>query len=263
MYWLWKWLESYNNCICSTWKDKCLFNLLFWIPNLFCTFHDYGRGAFPPLPLLTARHCFLSFKILNNLRLPWKQSCPELFHCVEIFLSFRIFEQIVLALKNRVSPENFHCIKVFLFLRIFEQFALALKTECALNIFTVLNLLFPFKIFEQLTLTLINRVCPEFTVLKIYFLSFRIFSNLRLSWKTEFALKLFLHWNIFYLSGYLSNLRWLWNRVCPEIFNCIEIFSIFHDFWATCACPKNRVIPENFKPGGGRPRVVSHWRPSQ
>jgi len=30
--------------------------------------------------------------------------CPENFHCIEMcFLSFRIFEQLALALKNRVS----------------------------------------------------------------------------------------------------------------------------------------------------------------
>jgi len=43
MYWLWKRLESCNKCTFSTLKDKCLFNLLFWIPNSFSTFHDYGR----------------------------------------------------------------------------------------------------------------------------------------------------------------------------------------------------------------------------
>ena len=35
MIWLWKWLESQSNCIFSRWKDKGLFNLLFWIPNFF------------------------------------------------------------------------------------------------------------------------------------------------------------------------------------------------------------------------------------
>jgi len=45
MYWLWTWLESYNNCTFSIWKDKCLFNLLFLIPNSFTTFHNYGKGG--------------------------------------------------------------------------------------------------------------------------------------------------------------------------------------------------------------------------
>jgi len=37
-------------------KEHILFNLLFWIPNSFCTFHDYARGGIPSLPPLTARH---------------------------------------------------------------------------------------------------------------------------------------------------------------------------------------------------------------
>jgi len=49
------------------------------------------------------------------------------------FLSFRIFEQLALALKNMRCPDIFHCIEIFLSFRIFEQLALALKTEFALN----------------------------------------------------------------------------------------------------------------------------------
>jgi len=48
-------------------------------------------------------------------------------------LSFRIFEQLALALKNTSCPDIFHCIEIFLSFRIFEQLALALKTEFALN----------------------------------------------------------------------------------------------------------------------------------
>jgi len=49
------------------------------------------------------------------------------------FLSFRIFEQFALALKNTSCPDMFHCIAIFSSFRIFEQLALALKTEFALN----------------------------------------------------------------------------------------------------------------------------------
>jgi len=31
---------------------------------------------------------------------------------------------------------------------------------------------------------------------------------------------------------------------CPESFHCIYIFFIIQDFWATCACPENRICPE-------------------
>ena len=48
-----------------------------------------------------------------NLRLPWKQSFPWI-HCIEyIFLSFRIFQQLALALKNRVALKMFTALKYF------------------------------------------------------------------------------------------------------------------------------------------------------
>jgi len=51
------------------------------------------------------------------------------------FLSFRIFEQLALALKNRVALEFFTVLKYFLSFRIFEQLTHALKTEFALKFF--------------------------------------------------------------------------------------------------------------------------------
>ena len=72
---------------------------------------------------------------LNNLRLPWKQSVPWI-HCIEyIFLSFRIFEQLALALKIEFALKTFTVFKYFLSFRIFEQLALALNTEFALKFF--------------------------------------------------------------------------------------------------------------------------------
>jgi len=51
------------------------------------------------------------------------------------FLSFRSFEQLALALKNRVALEFFTVLKYILLFRIFEQLAVALKTEFALKFF--------------------------------------------------------------------------------------------------------------------------------
>ena len=33
------------------------------------------------------------------------------------------------------------------------------------------------------------------------------------------------------------------NRVCPEIFPCIEYTFYIQDFWATCACPEKQSVP--------------------
>jgi len=54
-------------------------------------------------------------------------SCPEMFHCIEIFSSSRIFEQLVLALNSLYS------IYIFYLSRFFEQLALALKAGFAVN----------------------------------------------------------------------------------------------------------------------------------
>jgi len=50
------------------------------------------------------------------------------------FLSFRIFEQLALGLKTTSCPEMFHCIEIFSSFSIFEQLALALKAGLTLNL---------------------------------------------------------------------------------------------------------------------------------
>jgi len=49
----------------------------------------------------------------------------------------------------------------FLSFRIFEQLSLSLKNGVALEFFTVLKYFLPFRIFEQLPLALKNRVAPK------------------------------------------------------------------------------------------------------
>jgi len=60
--------------------------------------------------------------------------CPEFTVLNIYFLSFRIIEQLVLALKNRFCPEFTVLDIYFLSVRIFEQLALALKAGFALNL---------------------------------------------------------------------------------------------------------------------------------
>ena len=115
MYWLWKWLKSYNNCTFSTWKDIFLFNLLFWIPNLFCTFHDYARGgtpflAFPDGPSLIFYHSdFWTTFLLYTTALPWNFSL-----CWNMFYLSGLLSNWWLALKNRVCPE-FTVLNIYIF----------------------------------------------------------------------------------------------------------------------------------------------------
>jgi len=58
--------------------------------------------------------------------------CPEFTVLNICFLSFRIFEQLALALKNRVVLKFINVLEYFLSFRSFEQLTLAVKTEFAL-----------------------------------------------------------------------------------------------------------------------------------
>jgi len=100
---------------------------------------------------------FLSFRIFNNLHLPWKtEFALKIFTALNIVFTFRIFEQLVLALKNRVCPE-FTVLNIYILpFIILNNLRLPWKTGFALKFFTVLKYFLSFRIFEQ------NRVCPEF-----------------------------------------------------------------------------------------------------
>jgi len=114
MYWLWKRIESYNNCTFSTWKDKCLFNFLFCIPNSFCTFHDHVGQALSPLPSPTAGHWFLSFRILNTLRLPWKTELPWTFSlCWNIFYLSGLLSNLRLPWKIECALKSLYWKYIF------------------------------------------------------------------------------------------------------------------------------------------------------
>ena len=132
MYWPWKWFELYNNCTFSTWKDKFVFNLLFWIPNSVCGFRYYGGRH--SLPCLSWRHVtdFLLFRILSNFHLPWKQSLSWNF---SLYWNIFIFQDFwaTCACPEKQSAWIHSIEYIHFFIQNFEQFALALKTEFALN----------------------------------------------------------------------------------------------------------------------------------
>jgi len=51
-----------------------------------------------------------------TLSLPWKtEFALKFFTILNIYFTFRIFEQLALALKNRVCPDIFHCIEYMFF----------------------------------------------------------------------------------------------------------------------------------------------------
>ena len=104
MYWLWKWLESYNNCTFSTWKDKFLFNLLFWILTRFAHFMIMLGEELPCLPWRPVTD-FLSFRFLNNFLSLKNRVALKLFTLMKYFYLSGLLSHLWIALKNRVCPE--------------------------------------------------------------------------------------------------------------------------------------------------------------
>jgi len=70
----------------------------------------------------------------------------KIFTALNIVFTFRIFEQLVHALKNRVCPE-FTVLNVFFILQNFEQPALALKNKICPEIFYCMEIFFIFMDF--------------------------------------------------------------------------------------------------------------------
>ena len=144
--------------------------------------------------------------------------CSEFIVLDVYFVSFKIFEQLALALQNTSCPDIFTVLKYFYHSGFLSNLRLPWKQglpwiHCIEYIFFIIqdfwaNCACPEKhelpwyfslywnifIIQDFWATWVcpeNRVCPEFTVLNIYFLTFRIFEQLALALKTEFALKFF------------------------------------------------------------------------
>ena len=93
------------------------------------------------------------------------------------------------------------------------------------------------------TLVQITRITPKwiYTVLKIFSL-LRIFEQIALALKNRVCPEIF-HCvqYISYHSGFFSNSALaLKNKVCPKIFHCIKYTFCIQDFLATCACAEKQ-----------------------
>ena len=185
--------EFWATCACP---EKRVCPEIFHCIEIFFIFQDFWATCACPEKQSAWIHCieyiyFLSFRILNNLRLPWKtEFALKLFTLLNILFTIRIFEQLALALKNRVCPEftvlNIH----FLSFRILNNLRLPWKTVCP-EIFHCIEIFLSFRIFEQAALSLKTEFDLKFFTALKYFLSFRIFQQVVLALKTEFALKFF------------------------------------------------------------------------
>jgi len=223
-----------------------------------------------PKWIYTVLKIFSQFTIFEQLALALKekQSCPENFYCSEytVLFTFRIFNNLRLPWKQSFPWKFSPCWIYFLLFRILSNLRLPWKTELPRNCSLYWTYFLSFRIFEQLALTLKNRGTSEFTVLNIYFYYSGFFSSMRLPWKTELPWNFSLYWIYFLHSVVSRNLRLPWKtelpcifslcwnifiiqdfwatRACPENFHCTEYTFYIQDFLTTCACPEKKCCPE-------------------
>jgi len=204
LYWVCFYIQDFRaTCACPE-KQSLLWEFsLYWI--YFFTTHDFWATWDCPekqsLPWIFSLYwnIFYHSGFLSNSRVPWKQSFPENFHGIEhtVYI-IKGFWATCTWPKEQSRPETFTVLNVyFLSFRIFEQLALALKTEFALHFHCI-------RFFFKENVRYPVLICRD-------------------------SISLILGTRI----GSLKPLKKTW---------CIEhIFFIIQDFWATCACPENRV----------------------
>ena len=159
-------------------------------------------------------------------RVPWNFSL-----WLHIFLSFRIFEQLALAL-TEFALKFFTVLNMFFIIQDLRNLRLPWKTECALKFFTGLNIFLHSVFLSNLRLPW-KKICPEIShCIEYIFFIIQDFEQLALTLK---------------------------NKVCPGIFHCIEIFCAILDFWATCACPENEFALKLCKPGRWPPSPTTRF----
>ena len=158
-----------------------------------------------------------------------------------MFLSFRIFEQLAIALKIEFALNSLYWIYIFYNSGFLSNMRLPWKHD----LHWIHSIEYIFLIIEDFWATC---TCSEkhelpwnVSLYWIYIFHHSGFlSNLRLPWKTRVALISFSELKYFYHSRFLSNLRLPWKiRVALKCSLYWNIF-IIQDLWATCACPESR-----------------------
>jgi len=118
-------------CACP--EKKTVAPKIFTIVNIVFTFRIFNSFRLPwkqifPWNFSLYWIYFLLFRIFEQRRLPWKkQSCPAIFHCIEIYFIIQDFWAASALPEKESCPENFHCMEYTFTFWIFEQLALVLK----------------------------------------------------------------------------------------------------------------------------------------
>ena len=177
------------------------------------------------------RYIFYHSEFLSNLRLPWKTVVLKFFTVLSTFLYIQNFWATCACPEKQSLPWNFSLYWIFFIIQFFWATCAWLKEQNRPEIFTVLNIYFlSFRIFEQLALALKNS-CPEiFHFIEIFFIIHDFWATWDCSETQSLPWNFSLHWNIFYHSGFLSNLRLPWKTVVLKFFTVLKDFLSFMIF---------------------------------
>ena len=234
-----------------TWKTECA-RKFFTVLSILFTFRSYEQLCACPekqsVPWIFSMYWiyFLHSGFLSHLRFPWKTACAlKFFTVLNILFNIWIYEQLPLGLKNKVCPAIFHCVEYTFCIQDFWATCVCHEERVCSKNFHCIEYTFYIQDFWATCACPENRVWPEnFHSIEYTFYIQDLWANLRLAWKRECALNFFTVLNIAFTFRIFEQIAIaLKNRVCPEIFHCIEYTLYNHDFWATCTCLEEQSMP--------------------
>jgi len=142
--------------LCLPWKTECALNSLYWI-YIYLTIQNFEQHALS-LENIVCPEIFHYVEIFfifqdfwETLRLPWKEFVMKFLTVFKILVTFRMYEQLVLVLKNSVPW--IHCVEY-----IFHHPEFWTTCACPETIFhEIFHCIEIFFIFQNLS----NLSCPE------------------------------------------------------------------------------------------------------
>ena len=192
---------------------------------------------------------------------PEKLSCPEIFRCMEYTFTFRIFEQLALALKNRVAL-MFSLYGMYFYILNFWATCAGPEKQRVPWIYCTEYIFFIIQEFWVTCDCTEKQSCPgifhciEYT---LYILNF--WATCACSEKQRVPWIYCIECIFFIIQDFSATCACSEKQSCPGIFHCTEIYLIILDFWATLR------LPWNFSSPVGRPppllptlRLVRLWQ---
>ena len=208
-----------------------------------CACPEKNRVA---LKIFTVVNILFTFRIFNNFRLPWKQTFPEIFHCIEYTFYIQEFWATCVCPEKQRGLWIHSTEYIFYYLGFWATCACPEKQSCP-GIFHCIEIFFIIQDFWA------TRACPEKQSCPENFHCIEYTFYIPDFWATCSCPEKQSCPGLFHCIEYTFYIQDFWvTCACPEKqrvpwFHCTEyVFFIIQDFWATCACPEKQSLPWNF-----------------